>query len=66
MPLDQKDSTKEPHLEEPFEDFQAKMKIIEGICAIDDTPNINSLEDYLITAKYYLSKWNIRKLEAKN
>lgn len=42
------------------------MKIIEGICAIDDTPAANNLDDYLITAKYYLSKWNIRKLEAKN
>ena len=31
-------------MEEPFEDFQAKMKIIEGICSIDDTPNTGSLE----------------------
>lgn len=42
------------------------MKIIEGVCSIDDVPDVNRLEEYLITTKYYLSKWNIRKLESKN
>lgn len=66
LPFDNKSSLSDPLLEEPFEDFQIKMKIIEGICSIDDTPDITKVEEYLITTKYYLSKWNIRKLEMRN
>ena len=40
--------------------------MIEGITAVDDEPKIAKLEDYYITAKYYLNKWNIRKMSKSN
>lgn len=33
---------------------------------MNDEPNLSRLDEYIVTAKFYFRKWNIRKLEHSN
>lgn len=66
LPFNKEEFKGDPDSEQTYEEIRAKIKVIEGITGIDDEPKLSKLEDYYITAKYYLNKWNVRKMSKNN
>ena len=42
------------------------MKIIHGIAQLNDETMLDYRPNYIATARQFLKKWNVKKLEQKN